>query len=591
MRVLFTFALAGVLIGRTAISADTVVSYDGTTISGQVLRLKDGKVEIQIEGQPEPTRIPLGDLSRAKFVPPPPDPERFGAHLIIDNDGYHGPTEKSGKMKLRAGLQAISVLFFQGTQGAALDFSWEGPGIGKQKVPQNVLGKWKSSAEEVTYSEGLDAEGFRLPDQIGETIPQAGYKLYEWTAAGTVSEVGDLRDLAIKKYGTARQIDLNFPHAATNFGVVFYALLKVPQDGEYTFYLNSDDGSQLYVGKIPPIGQPTIREPKPEEWLLRLGEDGEIHPLLNGWDEQGIHATIKLTGPTIEWTIPPEHVREIWSRAYAGKMSEVDRSGEPVDADTVYATNKDGQIQRVSGQVLGIAEGTLKFDYQGQERSIALDRIAAVIPRRPAPVAESGPRRIRLLFDLCGPNRFVGYLKEMTSGSVTIEMPWGDEFKMSRNWVYKMNVLNGRMQSLQDLPPAEVAETPFLDHILHWQAGKSLTGEGLRIGQTSYPKGVCLHSRTKLTWDLGGEYERFQCDLGLQSPAGDLGNAIVRISADDTELFIAEEVQGGAPPQPLDLDLSGRDRLTLEVDFGRNMHIGDHVVFGNARLLRPELAP
>jgi hypothetical protein len=41
----------------------------------------------------------------------------------------------------------------------------------------------------------------------------------------------------------------------------------------------------------------------------------------------------------------------------------------------------------------------------------------------------------------------------------------------------------------------------------------------------------------------------------------------------------------------VDVDVSGRQRLTLEVDFGENLQIGDVVVWGNAHLLRPELTP
>lgn len=591
MRFTATCLMAMLVVSGVALAADTLTTYDGMQIRGRVLRLKNGRLEIQAEDEAELQKIAPGDVSQAKFVPAPPTLEKGGSLLLIDNDGMHGPEEKSAKIKLRKGLHAITLMYIQGTHGATLDFSWEGPGIKKQKVPPNVLSKWKSNATDVTYSAELDAEGFRLPDEIEETIQQAGYKLYEWDQNGTVTEVGDLRNLTLKKYGTGRQIDLNFQHAATNFGAVFYALLNVPKDGEYTFSVNSDDGSQLYFGKTPPIAQPTVREPKKDEWLLRLNGEAQLYSTLAGWDEQGIHCSVKMSSKGVDLAVPSAQLRELWSPEYAGKTSELDRSGEPQDADSVYAKNKDGQIQRVSGTVIGIAAESLKFDYQGTERTIALERVVAVIPRRVEPEQVAGPRRTHILFDFCGPNQLVGQLSELTPGSVAIELPWGETIEVSRNWVYKMQVLNGRMQSLQELEPAVVVKTPFFDHILPWQSGRSLTGGTLQIGDKTYSKGLCLHAQTRLTYELRGEFERFQCDLGLQQTDGAAGNALVRIVADGEDLFAADEVQTADETRSLDLDVTGKDQLVLEVDFGRNMHIGDHVVFGDARLLRPEQTP
>jgi hypothetical protein len=572
-------------------SADTLTTYDETSTKGSVLRLADGYLEVVPEGEEQVQKVPLGNLTSVKLVPAVADPKDGGAMLLVDNDGFHGPTEKSGRVKLRKGLHAFTLLYFQGTHGATLGVAWEGPGIQKQKLPQNRLSKWTNSSSQVTYASGLDEEGFRPPDSIDETIPQVGYKLYEWSQQGLVSEVADLRDLILKKYGTMPEVGINFPHQPTNFGAVIYWLLDVPQDGEYTFYVNSDDGTQLYVGRTPSVAQPSLREPAADEWLVRMRDEARVDMPLDGWDEQGLHGTAKIANHELKLAIPPAELRELWSREFADKLDSVDRSGEPSDIDTVYAKNAEGQVQQVSGNVLGIADGALRLDYQGTERTIALERIAGVVMRQPSDDPPRQDRRVRLRFDLCGPDELVGHLKQLTPGRATIELPWGDELSISRNMIHRMSILSGRVQLLQDLPPVEVVETPFLDHMLHWQVGRSLTGGGLRIGETSYQKGLCLHSRTRLTWELNGEYERLQCDLGLQHPDGADGNAAVRITADDAELLVADELTAADDVRSLDLDLTGRNRLTLEVDFGRNMHIGDHVVFGNARLLRPELTP
>jgi len=47
--------------------------------------------------------------------------------------------------------------------------------------------------------------------------------------------------------GVADTIGLNMKHREDNFGVRFKGYISIPEDGVYTFFLNSDDGSKLYI--------------------------------------------------------------------------------------------------------------------------------------------------------------------------------------------------------------------------------------------------------------------------------------------------------------------------------------------------------
>ena len=58
---------------------------------------------------------------------------------LIDNDGRHGPVEKSGKIALRVGKYPIMVEYFQNGGGQALTLSWSAKCFDKQEVPADVL--------------------------------------------------------------------------------------------------------------------------------------------------------------------------------------------------------------------------------------------------------------------------------------------------------------------------------------------------------------------------------------------------------------------------------------------------------------------
>ena len=63
----------------------------------------------------------------------------IGDTLVVDNDGLHGSTERSGSIALARGKHPIKVLYFQKGGDIDLQVNWEGPGITKQPIPAPVL--------------------------------------------------------------------------------------------------------------------------------------------------------------------------------------------------------------------------------------------------------------------------------------------------------------------------------------------------------------------------------------------------------------------------------------------------------------------
>lgn len=61
---------------------------------------------------------------------------RIDGELVVDHDGEHGATEKSGQVALRGGYHAIDLVFFQAGGGAALHLSVSAPNRPKHEVPK-----------------------------------------------------------------------------------------------------------------------------------------------------------------------------------------------------------------------------------------------------------------------------------------------------------------------------------------------------------------------------------------------------------------------------------------------------------------------
>jgi putative heme-binding domain-containing protein len=63
----------------------------------------------------------------------------IGKQLVVNNDGSHGPQERSGSIDLSAGSHPITVTYFDSGGGDALHVAYAGPGIKKQAIPGSAL--------------------------------------------------------------------------------------------------------------------------------------------------------------------------------------------------------------------------------------------------------------------------------------------------------------------------------------------------------------------------------------------------------------------------------------------------------------------
>ena len=62
-----------------------------------------------------------------------------GDRAVVDNDGQHGPRERSGAIALEAGKHPIRLVYFQFGGEKSLALCWEGPDLPRQRIPAQAL--------------------------------------------------------------------------------------------------------------------------------------------------------------------------------------------------------------------------------------------------------------------------------------------------------------------------------------------------------------------------------------------------------------------------------------------------------------------
>lgn len=177
---------------------------------------------------------------------------------LVDDDGVHTMIEKSGAVYLPAGRNPICVDWFNGVEKYGLTVEYQGPALPRQKIPDSALFRNRVDDTGATnFVNGLEYACYAVE---GEVLP-------------------DFTRLTALNTGVASNFDLGVLSRSEHVGVQFNGYLQIPSDGLYTFYLTSDDGSQLFIDgpslRLEIIGRTEL--PKPSRMIIgqTLSESGD----------------------------------------------------------------------------------------------------------------------------------------------------------------------------------------------------------------------------------------------------------------------------------------------------------------------------
>lgn len=115
--------------------------------------------------------------------------------------------------------------------------------------------------------------GLRPPEPPANAEEGLQYAYFE----GTWSQLPDFTSLDPVKTGIIDNIDLSPRERDNEFGFLFTGYIDAPSDGLYTFYINSDDGSQLFIGDQLVIDNDGTHAESEESGLVAL--QAGLHPI------------------------------------------------------------------------------------------------------------------------------------------------------------------------------------------------------------------------------------------------------------------------------------------------------------------------
>ena len=252
--------------------------------------------------------------------------------------------------------------------------------------------------------------------------------------------------------------------------------------------------------------------------------------------------------------------------------------------DLLLARTKDGEVVAIGGVLEGSEGDRLLFRYQGKTRKLPLELSEGVVmAARPDPARPDEPRST---FAMPGGVALTGRWKALEATAWKVETPWGQDVNLPATDVQDVRFRGGRVTYLSDLDPSKVEESPFFGRKFPWRRDVGLLGEPLKMDGTPFERGVAVHSRSSLTYDLNGRYATFEALVGFDDASMGKGRVDCRVFADGKEIYANPDLRADAPPVKLSLPVAGAEQLRLLVDFGKGQDTGDRVIWADARLYR-----
>jgi glucose/arabinose dehydrogenase len=293
-------------------------------------------------------------------------------------------------------------------------------------------------------------------------------------------------------------------------------------------------------------------------WHVDFHHDAHHHPFLP--------ATSGITGdsfvvPTIGETAP-----SVWYRIHlkvtdsAGLVTETFRDVFPAKSDFTVLTN--------------FGSGSILVDGQPKPSGTTATGVVSLQRTLEAPLVQTSTNG-----ELA---TFVKWLDGETSNTRTISLPESDVAYIA---LYA-NASNS-LTFLSDLVPANSPPpNGFGPYELDSSNGESADGDGnpQTIEGVTYLKGLGVHANSDVHYNLGGSFERFISDIGLDDEKAANGSVTFQVLGDGALLFDSGVMTVAMPSQKVDLDVTGVQELRLVVLAGPSTN-SDHANWSNARLI------
>ena len=327
-------------------------------------------------------------------------------------------------------------------------------------------------------------------------------------------------------------------------------------------------------------------KPKPPvgEVVFHLADGGRLYGELVGEASEAVRTRTAL-GDGV--ALPFQSLAGIrlvrWTKEFA-KAEELFESAleARLPAQDVLVTRGPEDAKSLRGRLETLDAESGSFAFGDRPRTFQTDKIFGIVFAAGASKNPTWP----LTVELSDGSVVSGSLERADAESLRVATSVGPVVEMKIGDVSSLRVRSPRVVYLSDLTPAAERTEGMLHRPWPVRRDRNVSAKPLSIGGRVFDKGLGVHSRTELDYQIGGAYESLVATIGIDDAVRPAGSVIFRVVGDGKVLFDSGILTGKEPPRDVKVDVTGVKMLTLVVDYGDGLDLSDHADWGGIRLLK-----
>lgn len=311
---------------------------------------------------------------------------------------------------------------------------------------------------------------------------------------------------------------------------------------------------------------------------------------------------VAFNGKQVELTVLPDLKVQVPLKAlsYILKEAQDPRVREHADwkkllksrrTQDMFVKAHEGRLSGVDGTFTDGKGTALNFILDGRDTAVPLDLTKPAIAgcifvNKTDPDA---PVTLCKFLDINQNLLMVAKLEAKEGSDFAVTTVAGAKLQYKRDLVVKLDYSRGKLTYLSDMDPAILNELSddFVDH--RYVRDKTRDGNQLQLAGATFNKGLFLPVTTKLEYTIGGDYNEFTAQIGVDERVPGKVHVKLVIQGDGKVLFPpandAGEFKRGDKPRQIKLNVKDIQKLTIAVEPAEPLNLfGQHLNLADAKI-------
>ncbi len=269
------------------------------------------------------------------------------------------------------------------------------------------------------------------------------------------------------------------------------------------------------------------------------------------------------------------------------------------DKDLLIVVGREGEgLDFLSGIVGSISDSEVSFLLDGDRIPVPTQRVFGIVFAAAKPAQQTSP----IILEFSAGDRLSATGLTCDGQTLQIQTSWKQQITLPLTQVRRIDFSSGRIRYLSDEEPIRVEffgidpEGSIFAGLLDQETARLLYGPQrdktidarapIRLRGRKFEKGLCLHSKTELSYALDQKFSVFEALAGVDDEVAfnQSSRVLLRITGDGTTLF-EQDFATADEPVRLKLPVAGMATLTILVDYSDGDSSCDWLDLADARLI------